>query len=110
MTNKLKELYEKVSDNEELAEQLKTISNKDEVIDIAKKHNIELTEQDFNKIARELDMDELENVSGGDDCYCFLGGGGSASGNEDTYACVAAGIGMNGKSQRCGCAAYGQGH
>ena len=75
MNDKLKALYEKVSEDESLKESftkgLEAITNDDEkksfIIDFAKKQGITLTDEDFPEIsgAQELSDDDLENVAGG---------------------------------------------
>ena len=75
MNDKLKELYEKVSGDDNLKESftkgLEAITNDDEkksfIIDFAKEQGITLTDEDFPKTAvmEGLSDDELENVAGG---------------------------------------------
>ena len=75
MNDKLKELYEKVSGDDNLKESiikgLEAISNDDEkksfIIDFAKEQGIELTMEDFPKTdgMKPLHEDDLENVAGG---------------------------------------------
>ena len=75
MNDKLKELYEKVSGDDNLKESiikgLEAISNDDEkksfIIDFAKEQGIELTMEDFPKTdgVKPLHEDDLENVTGG---------------------------------------------
>ena len=75
MSDKLKELYEKVSGDAGLKESftkgLAAISNEDEkksfIIDFAKEQGFTLTNEDFPKIddMSELTDDDLDNVVGG---------------------------------------------
>ena len=60
---------------------------------------------------KELDADELDAVAGGGDCYCAIGGGGTADEDAKTCACVLGGGGeYDYGSPRCACVAYGEGH
>ena len=94
MSDKLKELYEKVSGDDNLKESLikglEAISNDDEkksfIIDFAKDRGITLTMEDFPKTdgMKPLHEDDLENVAGGgfDDAITSVCG--------DTYFIVCA--------------------
>ena len=75
MSDKLKELYEKVSGDDSLKEsfikRLEAISNDDEkksfIIDFAKEQGITLTDEDFPETGdqQELSDDDLDSVAGG---------------------------------------------
>ena len=75
MSDKLRELYEKVSGDDSLKESiikgLEAISNYDEkksfIIDFAKEQGITLTDEDFPKTdgVKPLHEDDLENIAGG---------------------------------------------
>ena len=75
MSDKLKELYEKVSGDESLKESfikgLEAISNDDEkktfIIEYAKEQGITLTNEDFPKTGdmQQLSDDDLDSVAGG---------------------------------------------
>ena len=66
---------------------------------------------------KNLNVDELDAVAGGDTCACFLGGGGHPSENSLACACVGGGGGEynekgeqeNGKKCRCACPVAGLG-
>ncbi len=64
----------------------------EEIIILAKKHGIELTEADFETRDGEMSEDELNTIAGGGECGCAVGGGGTA----DAYGhvCVCVGLGM----------------
>ena len=75
MSDKLRELYEKVSGDESLKEsiikKLEAISNEDEkksfIIEFAKEQGITLTDEDFPETGdkQQLSDDDLENIAGG---------------------------------------------
>ncbi len=100
MTQKAKEFAKYLSENPTIANELgaKT-EGAEECMDIilqcAKDQGFELTAEDFAPDDGELSKEELATVAGGGDCFCVLGGGGTAS-NENQPA--------------CGCVAYGQGN
>ena len=69
---------------------------KEKIIADAAVKGITLTEEDFADTADtgELSEEELEAVAGGKQCYCVLGGGGTAThSTEKTCACVLGGSG-----------------
>lgn len=126
MTENMKKLLEQISQNEELAKKL-TGANKEEIIAIASKLGVELTDADFAQ-ADELDDDELGIVSGGANCgnsgdidgivscFCSVGGGGTKKdSNDKTCACVLYGQGDNKNDgsgdpkRRCWCPVVGSG-
>ena len=101
MNDKLKELYEKVSEDESLKEsfikRLEAISNDDEkkrfMIDFAKEQGITLTDEDFPEISgvQELSDDDLENVAGG-----AFGDAAAKQCGRSAFAACHAGLGMAG--------------
>lgn len=83
-----------------------------DIIALAKEYGVEIAETDFRAVPAEgeLSDDELEAVAGGGDCYCVLGGGGSAGKHCDTCACVIYGVGMDDQNRsRCQCPTVGDG-
>ena len=93
MTENMKKFLETVSKSEELTAKINGM-DKEAIIAAAKALGIELTDTDFAQPGRELDDDELDTVAGGADCYCAVGGGGTATRKDEaTCACVAAGFG-----------------
>ena len=131
MTENFKKFLELVSKEKEQADKVNAMS-KDEIIAYAKELGIELTKADLTAPGTELSDDELETVSGGDQCHCVLGGGGTTGicrtylpdgtvaiiYNDETCACVAVGLGYEvtehrdgtvNKSERCTCVGAGVG-
>ena len=119
MTENMKKFLEAVSQDPALGAKV-SAADQDALIAIAKEIAIELTDADFAPPSGEMSDDELENVAGGGECYCAMGGGGTREGAHgyaeqywgglDVCACVLAGFGYygNGK-ERCGCAFAGGG-
>ena len=115
MKENLKKFLEAVSQNEELAKKINTLSMED-ILALAKEMGIALTEEDLTT-PQTLDDADLETVAGGKECYCAMGGGGTAdSPFEKTCACVLYGQGdWNNKfdtrleGARCYCLAGGAG-
>lgn len=110
MTENIRKLLELISGNAELTARLNNAS-KEDVIALAKELGITLTDADFDPPENgEISENELETVSGGKQCYCYMGGGGTASEGEKTCACVLYGHGnwSNG-SMRCTCPCIGDG-
>jgi predicted ribosomally synthesized peptide with nif11-like leader len=111
MSENLNKFLEAVSKDEELVSKIGTLEDVDTLIAIGKDLGIELTPADFDQ-SRELDDEELNDVSGGSDvsCACAMGGGGTKDANDKTCACVLAGVGYD-KDRRerclCGFAGYG---
>ena len=131
MTENFKQFLELVSKEKELADKVNAMS-KDEIIAYARELGIELTQADLNAPGAELSDDELEAVSGGNQCHCVLGGGGTTgvrstylpdgtvaiTYNDEACACVAVGLGYEvtehndgtvNKSKRCTCVGAGVG-
>lgn len=110
MTDNMKKFLELISSNEELTAKVSGTSH-EETIAIAKEVGIELTDADFEAQSCEIGDDELDAVSGGDKCYCAMGGGGTASAGQQTCACVMGGAGFTktGGINRCWCAVGGSG-
>lgn len=92
MKENLKKFLEAVSQNEELAKKINTLSMED-ILALAKEMGIALTEEDLTT-PQTLDDADLETVAGGKECFCAMGGGGTAdSPIEKTCACVTVGVG-----------------
>ena len=113
MTENLKKFLEMVSKDETLSAKVGTMGKK-ELLALAKKLGLELTEADLATLAvQELDDDDLDTVAGGSNvsCACAMGGGGTKDVNDRTCACVAAGIGYDvNKVERCLCGFAGYGY
>lgn len=112
MTENFKKLLELATDNCELQDKLSKASKK-ELTQFASENGITLTDADFEALSGELSEDELTAVAGGKNCYCAMGGGGTASEGEKTCACVAGGAGLMqedwGGATRCACVLTGVG-
>ena len=109
MTENMKKLLELASEDKEFAKEIQA-ADKEALIRLAKAHEIELSEEDFEKPQNELSDDELDAVAGGDACYCVGGGGGSANDSNKTCACIAGGGGQwQDGSTRCICVGGGGG-
>ena len=107
MTENMQKFLEAISRNEELHAKASSMDMA-ALIAAAKALGIELTETDFEPPAGEMSEDELDDVTGGLSCACFVGGGGIA---ERACACVSYGEGHAPvKDYRCCCAMYGQGN
>ena len=101
MSDKLKELYEKVSGDDSLKESFmkgfEAISNDDEkksfIIDFAKEQGITLTLEDFPKAdnVQAVSEDDLDNVVGG-----AHGDAAARQCGRSAYAACCAGLGMAG--------------
>ena len=112
MTENMKDFLAKISADAELAKKV-TQLDKDALIVLAKELGCELTDADFSKHEGEITMDELEAVTGGEDCLCAIGGGGKRDSDSDPCGCVAAGAGYHDNGdQRCYCmvGGYGDAH
>ena len=83
----LKEALEGIEPDERMAEAVK----------FAQKKGFDLSEADLNPDGQEISLDELDNVAGGINCVCAVGGGGGGTDSND------------GNTFGCACAAYGQG-
>lgn len=112
MTENMKKFLAAASVDGELAAKAKTMDEA-ALIAIAKELEIDLAEVDFVDPEEEMSQAELANVAGGGECYCALGGGGTADAYGHVCACVVVGIGANeldDGQDRCVCAAAGYGH
>ena len=114
MTENMKKFLEEMSKNKELKEKVKT-QGKEEIIALAKELGVILTEADFEAPEGELSEKELAGVSGGGECWCVVGGGGTEDSNGNVCACVALGMGEDAggggtEVERCFCPAVGYGH
>ena len=104
MTENIKKLYELISKDEKAREEITTCTEKEKLIDLAKKYDITLTEEDFNDLSnskpQNLSEDEMAAVAGGKTCVCVVGGGGEASlDHQGICACPLVGDGFYDK--RC---------
>ena len=100
MTENIKKLLEKISQDEALQEKAKQMDSKEKLIAFARELGFELTEDDFKEETEqvksgEIDDDELEAVAGGARCMCAAAGGGKQS--------------KRSHEKRCACIGYGQG-
>ena len=113
MSENLKKFMEMIFENNELKRKA-TAMNKEEIVALAKEMGIELTDADFELSEVELSERELADVSGGGECGCFVGGGGTKDSNGNICVCVLLGIGENDDfdpdTHRCFCPQYGYGH
>ena len=104
MTENMKKLLELASEDKKFAKEIRE-ADKEALIRLAKAHEIELSEEDFEKSQNELSDDELDAVAGGGiNCVCVSCGGG------DGCACVIGGGGKDGGLTSCACAVYGEGY
>ena len=113
MTENLKKFLEAASVNEEYAEKIKHADSEEAVIALAKEMGFTLTAEDLKKeeAIREISDDELAAVTGGENCYCIVGGGGTGHGDSKTCACIYLGMGYNADGEeRCGCVGDGMGY
>ena len=112
MSENMKKFLEEVSKNDELCGKVNTMV-KSELIALAGKMGIALTEADFAQPSGELDDDDLDVVAGGGDvsCACYMGGGGTKDANDKVCMCVLAGAGYakTGR-ERCVCGNEGYGY
>ena len=113
MTENMKKFLAVVSEKEELREKIGNMS-KEELIDLAKTIDLNLTDADFETPAKELSDDDLDAVTGGSECVCVLGGGGARDSKsyDGVCACVVADVGICDEcgEVRCYCAAGGFGN
>ena len=120
--NGLKEkLFEIASQDEGFVERFNAAESPEAVVELLKGKGLDVTAEDLQALAQpagqeavELSDEELEAVAGGDDCYCVVGGGGTAGGVDRTCGCVIEGLGTftekNGKiGDRCICVTGGMG-
>ena len=99
----------KVSEDKALAEKASKLE-KDELIVLAKEMGVNLTEADFAQTESDISEGELNSVTGGGNCYCVAGGGGTDGEKDSACACVFAGWGRSTeRHERCVCAMAGGG-
>lgn len=109
MTENMKCFLAKVSEDKALAEKASKLE-KDELIVLAKEMGVNLTEADFAQTESDISEGELNSVSGGGNCYCVAGGGGTDGEKDSACACVFAGWGRSTeRHERCVCAMAGGG-
>jgi len=109
MTENLKCFLAKVSEDKALAEKASKLE-KDELIVLAKEMGVNLTEADFAQTESDISEGELNSVTGGGNCYCVAGGGGTDGEKDSACACVFAGWGRSTeRHERCVCAMAGGG-
>lgn len=109
MTENMKCFLEKVSEDKALAEKASKLE-KDELIVLAKEMGVNLTEADFVQTESDISEVELTSVTGGGNCYCVAGGGGTDGEKDSACACVFAGWGRSTeRHERCVCAMAGGG-
>ena len=109
MTENMKCFLAKVSEDKALAEKASKLE-KDELIVLAKEMGVNLTEADFAQTESDISEGELNSVTGGGNCYCVAGGGGTAGEKDSACACVFAGWGRSTeRHERCVCAMAGGG-
>ena len=122
MTEKGKAFLSAASKNETLKKELEglaDINNLEDVLKVAAAHGFDLTAEDLDvpeEEIRELDLDELDGVAGGEggDCYCIGAGYGEA---DDIYSgaclCLSNGAGVfkfrGDWIGGCGCGGFGYG-
>ena len=93
MNGNMKDFLKKLSGNKELAEKAAKL-DKEGLIALAKELGFELTEADFVQPDGAVSDDELEVVTGGDACYCAMGGGGTDGEKDNLCVCPLVGAGM----------------
>lgn len=105
MTEAMKSFLEMASKNEEIRNQVEALRGQEEkrfleqVIALAAKQGISLTEQDFEPDSQEMDEAELAAVTGGARSTCLIAGVGGGDSlfdpTDDSKSCfcVAAGYG-----------------
>lgn len=109
MTENMKCFLAKVSEDKALAEKASKLE-KDELIVLAKEMGVNLTEADFAQTESNISEGELNSVTGGGNCYCVAGGGGTDGEKDSACACVFAGWGRSTeRHERCVCAMAGGG-
>lgn len=116
MKTKVHEFLELASKDADLSERLKKADSAEAALKIVKEKGFDLTEDDFKNVKenKPVSEDELDAVSGGDRCYCDIGGGGVESDYDSVCACVFFGHGeyKDSYDRRCVCwyAGYGGTH
>ena len=109
MTENMKCFLAKVSEDKALAEKASKLE-KDELIVLAKEMGVNLTEADFAQTESDISEGELNSVTGGGNCYCVAGGGGTDGEKDSACACVFDGWGRSTeRHERCVCAMAGGG-
>lgn len=109
MTENMKCFLAKVSEDKALAEKASKLE-KNELIVLAKEMGVNLTEADFAQTESDISEGELNSVTGGGNCYCVAGGGGTDGEKDSACACVFAGWGRSTeRHERCVCAMAGGG-
>ncbi len=109
MTENMKCFLAKISEDKALAEKASKLE-KDELIVLAKEMGVNLTEADFAQTESDISEGELNSVTGGGNCYCVAGGGGTDGEKDSACACVFAGWGRSTeRHERCVCAMAGGG-
>ena len=109
MTENMKCFLAKVSEDKALAEKASKLE-KDELIVLANEMGVNLTEADFAQTESDISEGELNSVTGGGNCYCVAGGGGTDGEKDSACACVFAGWGRSTeRHERCVCAMAGGG-
>lgn len=109
MTENMKCFLAKVSEDKALAEKASKLE-KDELIVLAKEMGVNLTKADFAQTESDISEGELNSVTGGGNCYCVAGGGGTDGEKDSACACVFAGWGRSTeRHERCVCAMAGGG-
>ena len=113
MNENVKKFFELLSKDKELAKKVCAMTELEEIIALAGELGCPLTEADFEAPNGEMSEDELNAVAGGGDCYCAVGGGGTAKNDDNACGCVALGFGTNERSKddgyRCFCSLGGWG-
>lgn len=111
MKENAKQFLEWVSQRPEKAGEVKELKDPDAVARYAKANGFELSPEDLKvRTNVEMDEDEMSAVSGGGECYCIEGGGGTPGPDVKACACVVLGFGYNKQDKsRCMCYAVGMG-
>ncbi|MDR1014659.1 MAG: hypothetical protein LBL86_06745 [Coriobacteriales bacterium] len=87
--------------------------------DTQKVEKVKALIEEVRVLSEKLSEDELEQIAGGQWCYCLLGGGGTANGLDEICGCVGGGVGktrnpnnepgINSTGTRCVCTISGGG-
>ena len=113
MTDNMRKFLEAVSQDRELTEKLNKAETPEAIVALAAEKGFALTAEDLKPEERtgEVSDEELDTVTGGGECWCAMGGGGTSGKYGKTCACVLAGYGTytNGEG-RCGCGGVGIGN
>lgn len=113
MKENAKTFLELLSKDEELRKKVCSMTQMQDIIALAKELGIELTEEDLKTQSGEISEEELSAVTGGGECYCAVGGGGTAKDDDNACGCVALGFGTNERTKddgyRCFCSLGGWG-